>query len=71
MNQSLYTDGTAISSLPTNESGGEQSQQLPNYNAMYKQENTPLVGAASPAQESFGPVAASEFLGGGGFGSSW
>ena len=74
MNQSLYTDGTAISSLPTNESGGEnlmQPQQLPNYNAMYKQDNTPLVGAASPAQESFGPVAASEFLGGGGFGSSW
>jgi hypothetical protein len=71
MNQSLYTDGTAISSLPTTESGGEQSQQLPNYNAMYKQDNTPLVGAASPAQESFGPVAASEFLGGGGFGSSW
>lgn len=71
ISQSLYTDGTAISSLPTNESGGESSQQLPNYNAMYKQDSTPLVGAASPAQESFGPVAASEFLGGGGFGSSW
>jgi hypothetical protein len=74
--QSLYTDGTAISSLPTND-GGEntmQPQQLPNYNAMYKQDTTPLVGAATPgvSQESFGPVAASEFLGGGSsFGSAW
>ena len=74
--QALYTDGTAISSLPTND-GGEntmQPQQLPNYNAMYKQDTTPLVGAATPgvSQESFGPVAASEFLGGGSsFGSAW
>ena len=40
---------------------------------MYKQENTPMPGAASPGmmegiQE---PMAASEFLGGGGLGSSW
>jgi hypothetical protein len=78
--QALYNDGTAISSLPINDSGygGEnttQSQQLPNYNDMYKQDTTPLVGAATPGgggQESFGPVAASEFLGGGNsFGSSW
>jgi hypothetical protein len=77
--QITYNDGTAISSLPTNELsyGSEnttQPQQLPNYNAMYKQDTTPLVGAASPgvAQESFGPVAASEFLGGGSsFGSAW
>lgn len=77
--QALYTDGTAISSLPTNDVsyGGEntmQPQQLPNYNTMYKQDTTPLVGAATPgvSQESFGPVAASEFLGGGGsFGSAW
>lgn len=41
---------------------------------MYKQDTTPLVGAATPgvSQESFGPVAASEFLGGGSaFGSAW
>jgi len=63
--QSLYTDGTAIDSLPTNE------QQMPNYNNMYKQDTTPLVDAAAP-QEAFGPVAASEFLGGGSsFGSTW
>jgi hypothetical protein len=71
--QSIYTDGTAISSLPTNDvqygtTSTMDPQQLPNYNAMYKQDTTPLVGAATPgvSQESFGPVAASEFLGGGG-----
>ena len=74
--QSAYTDGTAISSLPTNDSSsGEGSQQLPNYDNMYKQENTPLQGAASPGMSegysNGGPVAASEFLGGSGFGSSW
>jgi hypothetical protein len=68
--QALYTDGTAISSLPTNDVQ-EQSQQLPNYNSMYKQDSTPLVGAATPEGFNTGPVAASEFLGGGGFGSSW
>lgn len=77
--QSLYTDGTAISSLPTNDveygsMNTVQPQKLPNYNNMYQQDNTPLVGAATPGDnvESFGPVAASEFLGGGtGFGSAW
>jgi hypothetical protein len=77
--QSLYTDGTAISSLPTNDvqyGGGNtvQPQQLPDYDSMHRKDTTPLVGAASPGgmQESFGPVAASEFLGGGGgFGSAW
>jgi hypothetical protein len=77
--QVTYNDGTAISSLPTNDVGygnenTTQPQQLPNYNGMYKQDTTPLVGAATPgvSQESFGPVAASEFLGGGtSFGSAW
>jgi hypothetical protein len=77
--QSLYTDGTAISSLPTNDvqygnMNTVQPQKLPNYNNMYQQDNTPLVGAASPGDnmESFGPVAASEFLGGGSaFGTAW
>lgn len=77
--QSLYTDGTAISSLPINDVQNSnmntvQAQKLPNYNNMYQQDNTPLVNAASPVDntESFGPVAASEFLGGGSaFGSAW
>ena len=75
MTQSLYTDGTAISSLPTNDSSSQmQPQQLPNYDAMYKQDTTPLVGAATPgmSQESFGgPMAASEVLGGSFGGSPW
>ena len=70
---SSYTDGTAISSLPTSDSQPDSTQQMPNYNNMYRQDTTPLVGAASPSMsEGFGgPVAASEFLGGGGFGSAW
>ena len=76
---STYNDGTAISSLPTNDVsyGGQntvQAQQLPNYDAMYKQDTTPLVGAASPGMsEGFNNeiVAANSVLGGGGFGSAW
>ena len=69
--QPIYTDGTAISSLPTNDvqNNATQSQQLPDYDAMYRKDTTPLVDAASP--ESFGgPCAANEAIGGG-FGSAW
>jgi len=72
-----YTDGTAISSLPTyNETQGNQNtmapQQLPNYDAMYRQDTTPLVGAATPGgMEPFEPKPASEFLGGGSSWGSW
>lgn len=75
---STYTDGTAISALPTNDvSYGSQNtiqaQKLPNYDAMYRQDTTPLVGAATPGMsEGFGePIAANSVLGGGAFGSSW
>lgn len=71
-----YTDGTAISSLPTYETTqGNQNttapQQMPNYDAMYRQDTTPLVGAASPGGvEGFmEPMAANSVLGGGAFGS--
>lgn len=74
-----YTDGTAISSLPTYDATqGNQNtmapQQLPNYDAMYRQDTTPLVGAATPGvtTEGFydgGPMAANAVLGGGSFGS--
>jgi hypothetical protein len=72
-----YTDGTAISSLPTYDvtQGNQntmQPQQLPNYDAMYRQDNTPLVGAATPGMttEAFSePMAANAVLGGGAFGS--
>jgi len=78
--QSLYTDGTAINSLPTNEVSYSQSntvpsQNAPNYDSMYRQDTTPLVGAASPnSTENMGvmePMAANAVLGGGSFGSSW
>jgi len=74
MTQSLYTDGTAISSLPTNDnSSSNDTSQAPNYNAMYRQDSTPLVGAATPGgmNEGFSdPLAANSVLGGG-FGSAW
>ena len=64
MNQSLGT--TSISTLPT------QTQQLPDYNQMYQQDSTPLVGAATPGMESFdnGPIAANSG-GGGSFGGAF
>jgi len=66
--QPAYTEGTAISALPTYEQAAP-TQQLPNYNNMYRQDTTPLVGAASPT-EGFGePMAANSLLGGGSFGS--
>jgi hypothetical protein len=76
-----YTDGTAINSLPTFDvtQGSQntmQPQQLPNYDAMYKQENTPLVGAASPGMSEdmsgiMEPMAANSVLGGGSSWGSW
>ena len=78
----VYNDSTAINQLPTNDMSRTQeyslsSQTLPNYDAMYRQDNTPMVGAATPGgSEGFmqpqEPMAASDALGGswGGF-SSW
>lgn len=69
-----YTDGTAISSLPTiDTSMPSTTQQMPNYDAMYRQDTTPLVGAASPGMTEgmmpLEPAAANSVLGGGAFGS--
>jgi hypothetical protein len=50
MNQSLSS--TPINSLPI------QTQQMPNYEQMYQQDNTPLIGAATPGAENFEPMAA-------------
>jgi len=79
MNQSLYNDGTSINSLPTSDitmtnASPIISQQLPDYNNMYRKDNTPLVGAATPGHSSDGsgfmePMAANSVLGGGSFGS--
>lgn len=77
MNHAMYTDGTSINTLPTNDmvQANNQNtlapQQLPNYNKMYEKDDTPLVNAAVPGQEGFmEPMAANSVLGGG-FGSSW
>jgi hypothetical protein len=77
MMQPAMTDGTAISALPTYDTAQDnqnsQSQQSPNYDSMYRQDNTPLVGAASPGMSEgmtpFEPMAANAALGGGAFGS--
>jgi len=67
MNQSLNSTGsTSISSLPS----AQSTQPLPDYNNMYQQDSTPLVGAANPGMESFAPMAANEG-GGGAFGSAF
>ena len=76
-----YSDGTAINQLPTNDMSRAHEyslspQSLPNYDAMYKQDPTPLVNAATPGQtESFGnfqePMAANAALGSWGGFSSW
>ena len=70
---SPMTDGTAISSLPDYQTG-QQTQTMPNYDNMYRQDTTPLVGAATPGMENMssmdGPVAANSLVGGA-FGSTW
>lgn len=70
-----YNDGTAIGSLPTAPTSVGQ-QQLPNYNNMYQQNTTPLVGAATPggnpeSTEVYQEPQAANGVLGGGFGSSW
>jgi hypothetical protein len=50
-----------------------QTQQLQNYDAMYKKNDTPLVDAASPGMSEgmtpFEPMAANGVFSGGSFGS--
>jgi hypothetical protein len=70
--QQTYNDGTAINQLPSNNTNyspnNDNAVQMPNYNNMYKQEQTPLVGASSPTDENFSNgdniMAASDVLGG-------
>ena len=59
---------TSISSLPQQQ---QSSQQMPDYNNMYQQDSTPMVGAATPGTEEFGPMAANSAIGGGAFGSAF
>ena len=50
---------TAINTLPP------MQQQQPDYNSMYQQDSTPLVGAATPGMEGFsgGVMAANDAIG--------
>lgn len=72
--QSLYTgntnmgassDGTSISQLPMT------GTQQPDYNSMYRNDTTPMVGAATPGFEQPMIMAANEALGGSAFGSNF
>jgi len=54
---------TSISNLPV-------TQPSPDFDQMYQQQTTPLVGAATPSMESFEPMAANA-VGGGAFGSAF
>lgn len=75
------TDGTSINSLPTYDvvqgnQNSMQPQQLPNYDAMFRQDTTPLVGAATPGVTTesmmpLEPAAANSVLGSSGSWSSW
>jgi hypothetical protein len=67
LNQSLGS--TSISSLPQQQQ--QPSQQMPDFNNMYQQDATPMVGASSPGTEEFGPMAANSAIGGGAFGSAF
>ena len=70
--QPSYTDGTAISALPNYDQSSTETQQSPNFNTMFRQDTTPLVGAATQGgMEPFEPMAANSVLGGGAFGSAW
>lgn len=71
--QPNYTEGTAISALPNYEQPSQSTQQLPNYNNMYRQDTTPLVGAATPGGvEGFGgDIMPANAVLGGSFGSAW
>lgn len=73
--QSLYTgssnmgassDGTSISQLPM-----VGTQQQPDFNSMYRNDNNPMVGAATPGFEQPMIMAANEALGGSAFGSNF
>ena len=69
INQNMYTDGTSINSLPIDQN---MQQQSPDFNKMYRQDTTPLVGASMPGQiENTEPIAANGVLGGFGSYSSW
>lgn len=61
-NQS-FTDGTSINDLPTT-NVNVVKQKLPDYDNMYRNDNNPLVDAATPGNSSNNIVAANDVIGG-------
>ena len=67
MDQSVNSMGsTSINTLPP-----PQTQQLPDYDQMYQQDSTPLVGAATPGMEGFEGPAPANFGGMSSFGGAF
>jgi hypothetical protein len=56
-----FSDGTSINDLPTT---NVVKQKLPDYDNMYRNDNNPLVNAATPGDETNNIVAANDVLGG-------
>lgn len=56
-----FNDGTSIHDLPTT---NVVKQKLPDYDNMYRNDNNPLVDAATPGGDSNNIVAANDLLGG-------
>jgi hypothetical protein len=69
---SLYNNTSSIDNLPTYQQQSQQQQQQdPNFNAMYKGPNTPLVDAQSPIESMNGGIMAANEVLGGAFGSNF
>jgi len=68
MNQSLG-GSTSINSLPPAQT--TQTQSLPDYNQMYQQDSTPLIGASNPGSDMTEPMAANSGMGGFGSAFGW
>jgi hypothetical protein len=76
INMEQYSNTTSIDNLPTYQQQPQQSQQQsqqqdPNFNAMYKGPNTPLVDAQSPIESMNGGIMAANEVLGGAFGSNF
>jgi len=71
MNQARYTDGTSISSLPTDSGSGTGSSKPLNFDSMFRNDSNPLVNASRPGDNTLNePMPANAALGNSAF-SNW
>jgi hypothetical protein len=61
--QQSYSDTSLINSLPNTPSQYTSKQEEPNFNAMYQNNPTPLIGANTPSMDANPIMAANELLG--------